>query len=313
MTAVVLILSAFFAMNMGGSGMSPAFAAPYGAGAISKKRAAFLFGLFVLLGALIAGGKVVDTISTDIVSQDFISTKVALIVLLSAALSLLVANMLRVAVSTSSVTVFSLISVGLYFRQIYVSTLIRIFSFWLILPVLAYVLSYLLGKLIIPFEQTTLIKKHERYLKIFVVGVGCYVAFSFGSNNVPNAVGPLVGSRIVSENIGFLLTAPFFGLGGLVFAKILNTVGKEITPLGILGAAVNGIIIGSLLLLSSAFGMPQPMIMLDATSIIGIGSADAGHRYILTHRVIRKIISMWIISPLISSVMTYLLLMLIQH
>jgi sulfate permease len=300
-------------MNMGGSGMSPAFAAPYGAGVISRKRAAFLFGLFVLLGAFIAGGKVVNTISRGIVPQDFISTKVTLVILLSAALSLLISNVLRVAVSTSSVTVFSLISVGLYFRQIYVSTLIRIFCFWLILPVLSYTLAHFLGKLILPLEKKAWISKHEGYLKLFVVAAGCYVAFSIGSNNVANAVGPLVGSGVVGEYTGFLLIAPFFGFGGLVFRKVLDTVGKEITPLGIPAAAINGIVIGTLLLLSSVFGMPEPMVMLDASSVIGIGSADSGHKFIIAHKVVRKILSMWIISPLISSVVTYLLLMLIQQ
>ncbi len=311
MIPLVLILSAFFAMNMGGSGMSPAFAAPYGAGVISRKRAAFLFGLFVLLGAFIAGGRVVNTISRGIVPQDFISTKVTLVVLLSAALSLLIANILRVAVSTSSVTVFSLISVGLYFRQLYTPTLIRIFCFWLILPILAYSLAYILGKLIIPLEKKPWINKHERFLKLFVVAAGCYVAFSIGSNNVANAVGPMVGSGTVGKGMGILLIAPFFGFGGLVFRKVLDTVGKEITPLGILAAAINGIVIGTLLLLSSAFGMPEPMVMLDASSVIGIGSADSGHKFIATHKVVRKILSMWIISPLISSVVTYLLLTLI--
>jgi sulfate permease len=311
MTPMALILSAFFAMNMGGSGMSPAFAAPYGAGVINRKRAAFLFGLFVFFGAFIAGGRVVNTISRGIVPQDFINTKVTLAILLSATLSLLIANILRVAVSTSSVTVFSLISVGLYFRQLYISTLIRIFCFWLILPVLAYSLAHLLGKLVLPLEKEPWISKHKRFLKLFVVAAGCYVAFSIGSNNVANAVGPLVGSGVVGKGLGFLLIAPFFGFGGLVFRKVLDTVGKEITPLGILAAAINGIVIGTLLLLSSAFGMPEPMVMLDASSVIGIGSADSGHKFIATHKVVRKILSMWIISPLISSVVTYLLLMLI--
>ncbi len=311
MIPLALILSAFFAMNMGGSGMSPAFAAPYGAGVIDRKRAAFLFGLFVLLGAFIAGGRVVNTISRGIVPQDFINTKVTLVVLLSAALSLLIANILRVAVSTSSVTVFSLISVGLYFRQLYIATLIRIFCFWLILPVLAYALAHLLGKLILPLEGKPWLNKHERYLKLFVVAAGCYVAFSIGSNNVANAVGPLVGSGVVGKDLGFLLIAPFFGFGGLVFRKVLDTVGKEITPLGILAAAINGTVIGTLLLLSSAFGMPEPMVMLDASSIMGIGSADSGHKFIMTRQVVRKILSLWIISPLISSAATYLLLTLI--
>jgi len=170
----------------------------------------------------------------------------------------------------------------------------------------------LFGKLILPLEGKPWINKYGHLLKIFVLVTGCYVAFSIGSNNVANAVGPLVGSETMSKELGFLLIAPFFGFGGLVFRRVLDTVGKEITGLGILGATLNGIIIGTLLLLSSAFGMPEPMVMLDATSIMGIGSANSGHKFIITHQVVRKILSLWVISPLISLVVTYLLLMLIN-
>jgi len=312
MVFLTLILAAFFAMNMGGSGMSPAFAAGYGAGIITRKKAALLFGIFVLLGAYIAGDKVVNTISRGIVSQDFIDMKVTLVILLSAAISLFIANILKVAVSTSSVTVFSLISVGLYFKQLYIPMLLRIFSFWLALPFIAYIFTYLSSKFILPLEKKSWINRHQGCLKIFVLTVGCYVAFSVGSNNVANAVGPLVGSQIVSSKLGFLIIAPFFGFGGLFFRRVLDTVGKEITSLGILGAAINGIVIGTLLLLSSAFGMPEPMVMLDATSIMAIGSANRGHKFMVTHQVVRKIFTLWIISPLISLVVTYLLLMLIK-
>jgi sulfate permease len=312
MVFLAFILAAFFAMNMGGSGMSPAFAGGYGAGVVTRKKAALLFGVFVLLGAYIAGDKVVTTISRGIVSQNVIDVKVTLVILLSAAISLFIANMLRVAVSTSSVTVFSLISVGLYFRQLYAPMLLRIFSFWLVLPLIAYILTYLSSKFILPLENRPWIRRHQGFLKVFVLAIGCYVAFSVGSNNVANAVGPLVGSKIIGGKSGVLLIAPFFGLGGLFFRRVLDTVGKEITGLGILGAAINGIVIGSLLLLSSAFGMPEPMVMLDATSIMGIGSANSSHRFIATQKVVRKIFTLWIISPLISMAVTYSLLVVIN-
>ncbi len=311
MILLPLIVAAFLALNMGGSGMSPAFSAPYGAGVIGRKTAAILFSICVLLGAYIAGGRVVDTISKGIVSQDLISTRVAFVILLSTGLSLLIANLMHVAVSTSSVTVFSLISVGLYYQQLYVVMLVRIFAFWLLLPVAAYLLTYGLGKFILPLEKKAWIKTHGGYLKCFVVATGCYVAFSIGSNNVANAVGPLVGAELVSQEAGFLLIAPFFGIGGLVFRNILNTVGKEITPIGLLGATINGMIVGTLLLLSSAFGIPEPMVMLDATVIMGIGGVNNGHRFIATHQVVRKIITLWVASPLIALAVTYVLLIII--
>lgn len=312
MSIFALVLAVFFAMNMGGSNLSPSFAAPYGAGAIGRKKAAVLFGIFVLLGAFIAGGKVVETISKGIVPRELIDPSVAFIILLAAALSLFVANLLRVSVSTSSVTVFSLISVGLYFNQINLQTLVRIFSFWLALPFLAYLLTYILSKFLLPLEKKTWIKKNEWLLKIFIILTGCYIAFSIGSNNVANAVGPLVSSEIVTVETGFLLIAPFFGIGGFLFRKVLDTVGKEIIGVGVLGAAINGIVIGTLLLLSSAFGMPEPMVMLDATSIMGIGSVNKGYKFIITHKVVRKIFTLWIVSPIISMIITYALLSLLK-
>ena len=311
MTILALLLAAFFAMNMGGSGMSPAFAPCFGSGAISRVKAALLFGFFVLLGADIGGGRVVNTISRGVVPQEFINTTVTLIILLSAALSLFVSNLLRVSVSTSSVTVFSLVSVGLYFRQLHVAMLLRILGFWFVLPILAYVLTHLLAKFILPLEKKDWLEKHGHILKVLVIAIGCYVAFSIGTNNVANAVGPLVASKIVSKKLGILLIAPFFGMGGFVFRRVLDTVGKGITRIGLLGAITSGTVIGSLLLLSSAFGIPEPMVMMDAVSIMGIGSANRGHRYIITHQVVRKIVSMWLISPLISLSITYLLLLLL--
>ena len=291
--------------------MSPAFAGSHGAGVIQRRYAAVLFGIFVLLGALLAGDKVVATISNGVVPQGFIDLKVTFIILLSATLSLFIANLLRVSVSTSSATVFSLIGVGIYFKELHIDTLLRIFSFWLILPVVAYILTHLLSKMVIPLEERPWVKKHRRALNIFVIATGCYVAFSIGSNNVANAVGPLVASGILNKQAAILLIAPFFGLGGLLFRKVLDTTGKEITNIGILGAGVNGLVIGTLLLISSAFGMPEPMVMLDATSIMGIGSANHGYRYIITHKVVKKIVSLWIMSPLLSLTITYLLLVLI--
>ena len=92
MSLLAIALAVCFAMNMGGSGMSPAFAAPFGAGAIMRRHAALLFGIFVLLGAFVGGGRVVNTISRGIVAQNFVDTKVSFVILLSATASLFIAN-----------------------------------------------------------------------------------------------------------------------------------------------------------------------------------------------------------------------------
>ena len=61
--ALIIILASFFAMNMGASGFAPSMAAAYGADFLNRFQAVAFFGLFVLLGAVMAGGRVVETIS----------------------------------------------------------------------------------------------------------------------------------------------------------------------------------------------------------------------------------------------------------
>ncbi len=308
MDMLLLVVAAAFAVNMGGSNIAPAFAAPYGAGVIGRRQAALLFGVFVLFGALLAGERVVATLSGGIVPQTAIDPGVALVILLAATGSLLLANLLRVAVSTSSVTVFALIGVGWWHGALNLSRLLWIFGSWVALPVAAYLATYVLGRWLVPLEKTAWHARHRRVIAGVVLAVSCYVAFSIGANNVANAVAPLVAGGVLGTRSGFLAIAPFFLVGALLFSRILKTTGQEITPLGTMGAATNGLVVGTMLLLASLLGLPEPMVMMDAMTIMAIGSVDRGHRYLIGHKVVRKILAMWVASPALALAITCLLL-----
>jgi sulfate permease len=59
---LLFILIVFFALNMGGANFSASFAAAYGGKVLSKKKAQFLFVLFVFLGAIMLGRPVAQTL-----------------------------------------------------------------------------------------------------------------------------------------------------------------------------------------------------------------------------------------------------------
>ena len=61
-----LLVAMFLAINMGGSGTSPSFATAYGSGILRKDIIPGLFGLCVLLGALLVGKNTAITIGKDI-------------------------------------------------------------------------------------------------------------------------------------------------------------------------------------------------------------------------------------------------------
>ena len=94
-------MAMFMALNMGASGTAPAFSAAYGSNILRLETIPGLFGIFVFLGAILAGSKVVKTLGKGILVQEKMTITVAVIILLSVSLSLLFANLLKIPQSTS--------------------------------------------------------------------------------------------------------------------------------------------------------------------------------------------------------------------
>src|SRR3989338_256324 len=203
--ALLIAVVAFFAMNMGGSGIAPTFSAIYGGGLIRKRYAALLFTIFVLIGASTLGRGVVKTLSQGILPREFLNFDVALVILSSATLSLFLANLLAIPESTSMVTVGAVVGAALYFKHIQLKTFLWLIPLWIGFPVISFVLTFLLYRLIYPPHHGNLwlyqkIFSNENKLKKIAIIVSCYSAFAVGTNNVANAVGPLTGAGVISTN-----------------------------------------------------------------------------------------------------------------
>ncbi|MFA4842810.1 MAG: inorganic phosphate transporter [Candidatus Omnitrophota bacterium] len=304
----------FFAMNMGASGIAPSFAAVHGGKLIKKKRALLLFGAFVILGAVLLGRNVSLTLGKNLIPREFISFDATLIILGSAALSLFLANILKIPQSTSQVTVGGIVGVGLYFRHLYLKTLfVKILPMWVILPALSYLLTFVLYRTVYPPGHHNLhlyqkIFAHGKKLRLSTLAVSCYVAFAIGTNNVANAVGPLFGAGILQIIPGLILVSPLFGLGAWALgAGPLKTAGKEIVPLGLVSSMVVSFVTATLLLFASALGIPQSLVQLNLASIFAISSLKNGHRHTINHHITKRTFLVWIITPLLSIAVAYIL------
>jgi sulfate permease len=307
-------------MNMGASGIAPSFAALYGGRLIKKRKIIILFSIFVFLGAVILGRNVSLTLGKELLPKEFLSFNTALVIIFSAALGLFLANILRIPQSTSQVTVGAITGAGLYFRHFYFRTLFfKIIPVWIILPLLAYLLTFLIYRIIYPPRQVNLyiyekLFTHEKKLKITAILVSCYVAFAIGSNNVANAVGPLAGAGVFSIIIGLMIIAPILGLGaGLMGEGTLKTAGKEIVPLGIFSSTIVSFVTATLLLFASLLGIPQSLVQLNICSIFAISSLKNGHRPTLDLHVTKKTFFVWVITPIFSLFIAYLLLSIINR
>lgn len=309
MMYVAGIVALFFAMNIGASGAAASISVAYGSGAIpNRKKALMLCGIAILLGAVIGGSEVVKTIGTGIIPQNLLTAKVVLIILSSAALSLFIANLIGIPLSTSEITVGSVVGVGIAQKALFVNNVLVIVSFWVIVPIVGFTLAFIFGKVISLLNQKyphLKEKKAQKILSIFVIIVGFFEAFSAGMNNVGNAIGPLVGANLVSMNVGTVLGGLSIALGAILLGgRVLETNAKKITRVSLLeGGTISGI--GSILvIIASIFGVPVPLTQVTSTAIMGIGVAKKGKNQV-NNRVISKIIKVWIVSPVFSLVISY--------
>ena len=313
---VILVpLIIFFAMNMGASGFAPAMAAPYGAGFLTRRNASIVFTVFVFIGAMTTGSRVGKTLSSEILPTHLMDIKVLVIIIATATVTLFLANILKVPQSTSQVTVGALVGAGLYFGEINAGPFALMLPLWVALPVTAYLLVLLAGKVLFPrlrkYVLAQQLMKRYRLLQVLIIASSCYAAFTIGSNNVANAVGPMVGAGIVDYYAGAALVSPLFGVGSVVLGKgTLETAGKEITPLGVLSATLVSLVAGSLLILASLLGMPASEVQIMLGAIFGVGVVQKGHRHMLGKSEVQRAALVWVIAPVLSVGISYLLFIL---
>ncbi|MBN2727773.1 MAG: anion permease [Bacteroidales bacterium] len=323
---IPFIIAIFLAINMGGSGTAPAFSAAYGANILKKSLIPGLFGLSVFAGAIIGGEETAKTMGKDLLSPDMMSFTIVSIILFSVAISLLVANLFGIPQSTSQSTVLAVVAPAIYFQSFNSHKLLwEIIPTWFIMPIAAFILSYLLGKYIykpIRKKGYTLSKKvNDSYvLKGLIILMSMYVAFSIGTNNVANAVGPLATMAANEMNIGdshfvhlmilaTLIIAPSFAIGSSIFGhKVVQRTGKEIFLFGRFEAVIIAFISATLLLLASLTrGIPTSLVQLNTAAIIGIGVAKLGFKNIFRKTEVYEFFGMWIVAPIISFSMSFFL------
>lgn len=317
LTYIAIAIALFFAMNIGASGTAASMGSPYGAGAIKKKLALILVSLSAFLGAVLGGGEVVRTIGEGIIPTDVLTVEIVVIILFGATITLFLANIIGIPLSTSEVTVGSIIGVGAAFQAIYTEKLFVIISFWVIVPITSFVITFALGKIILSAEKRWPHLKGQgkwaKWLSIMLILGGCLEAFSAGMNNVANAIGPLVGANMISTNTGIWIGAMFLSLGALLLGnKVLETNGKKITNLSLLQGSAVSFTGGTLVIIASLFGLPIPLTQVTTCGILGIGASDNGFS-ILKKDLIKKIALVWVVSPLSSLVVSYFLINMFAH
>ncbi|ASK62173.1 anion permease [Virgibacillus phasianinus] len=310
-TIMAFLVAYFFAFNIGASGSAAAMSVPYGSGAVKRRSTALMLCAGgILAGAVIGSGEVVETLSKSLVPPAVLTTQVVVIILMAAAGTLFITNLLGIPLSTSEVTVGAIVGAGLSLQMLNLQTLSVIIAFWFAVPVVACLCTYLFSKggdFLTKKRNKPLSPKLTKIAAPILIAAGCLEAFAAGMNNVGNAVGPLVGAGIVSAHSGVVTGGICMALGVIFLGgKIIETGGKRIAKLSIWQGITVSCVSGLLVTFASIVGVPVPITQVTTSAIVGSGAAKQGAK-VWRQPLIRTIVSIWVISPLLSMVVSYCL------
>ncbi|MDH3797170.1 MAG: anion permease [Desulfobacterales bacterium] len=299
--------------NIGANDTANCIGTSVGCGLISFRNAVILVAIFSILGALLQGQNVMNTIGRGIVKTD-LSYLAVIIALLCSGFFITLATFFRIPTSTSQAIVGGVVGIGLAVNaEVDFSKFIIIAESWVICPLMVMALSFglmhLLKSILRRFETGTF--RFQNALGWLAIGSACYVAFSMGANNAGNAVGPIANLGILHPKLLLLMGGLSIAVGAATYGrKVADTVGKGITPLDIPGAFVAQVSSAFGMHLFSLLGIPVSTSSAIVGAVVGVGLVKGMKA--ISKKTMATILLGWLLTPTFAAVSSFLMYKLIK-
>lgn len=328
----------FLGWSLGANDAANVFGTAVGTKMVRFKTAAAIASLFVIIGAVFAGGGASRTLD-ELGSINALPG--AFMVALSAALAVYMMVNSSIPVSTTQAIVGSIVGWNFYSgHETNMGILTQIVSTWIICPFLAGCIAtslYLLIKCVIKRSKIHLIRQ-DLYTRLGLIAACAFGAYALGANNIANVMGVFVESvpfhPITIGRFNFSGTQILFFIGGLAIScgiftysrKIIKTIGKGVMSMSPMIAWIV-VISQSLVLFTFASqglknilvenNLPSlPLVPVSSSqavigAIIGIGIAKGGRG--IHWEILGKIAVGWITTPLISALICFISLFFLEN
>jgi PiT family inorganic phosphate transporter len=311
--AITIFMGLAVGWSIGANDAANSLGTAVGSKVLTLKQAIILISVFGFLGATLQGAYVVKTIGKGIVPMDVIDKDLrvylALVAAFGACAWVVLATYWKMPISTSHSIVGAVAGGGLALgAPVKWKVLFDIFICWICTPVGAAVLGYLFYRI---FKNVFYRIIPREYLKPFfamlIIASGCYVAYTWGANDVANATGVMVGAGILSPTASIILGGLAIVVGIMTWGyKVIETIGSEITNLlpimafsAQLASAIN-------VHIYTIFGIPVSTSHSIVGAIFGVGLVR-GMR-VVNLRIMREIIVCWLATPFVSGAISFIVL-----
>jgi PiT family inorganic phosphate transporter len=334
-----LIGGLFLGWSLGANDAANVFGTAVGTRMVSFALAAVVCSIFVILGAVVSGAGAAHTLGKLGAINTVAGAGMAAT---AAAVTVYWMTRLGLPVSTTQAIVGAIIGWNLFTDSpTDIGSLIRILATWVICPVLAGVVGALLfkGSEALVHRMKPHLFRLDAYTRLALILAGAFGAYSLGANNIANVMGVFLFSNPFTTfdsdgGITFSATQQLFLLGGLAIAvgvityskRVMITVGQELVPLSPVGAWVVVIAHSIVLFLFASqtlehwlarSGMPTiPLVPVSSSqvvvgAVIGIGLLKGGKG--IRWRVLSKIASGWVTTPIIACIVCFISLFFLQN
>jgi len=298
---------AYVGWNIGANDTANCIGTTVGCGLLPFQRAVFLVAIFSILGAVLQGHHVMNTIGKGIVKED-LSVLAVLVALICSGFFVTLAPFYRIPTSTSQAIVGGVVGIGLAVgAEVDFLKVITIAESWIVCPLLvmalAFVLSHLIGIILLRIRTGSLILQNA--LGWLAILSGCYVAYSMGANNAGNAVGPIANLGIFHPTILLSIGGVAIAVGAATYGKkVADTVGKSITPLDIPGAFVAQVSSAFGMHIFSILGIPVSTSAAIVGAVVGVGLVKGAKA--ISKKTIITILAGWALTPALAAFSSFL-------
>ena len=342
--AVLIFLSSglFLGWSLGANDAANVFGTAVGSRMIRFKTAAIICSVFLTLGAVFGGAGAAHGLgklgAVNALPGSFM-------VAFSAALTVYWMTKAGLPVSTTQAIVGAIVGWNLFSGSITdMGALVKIVGTWIACPLLGALFGALIYALVVKALSTMQLHllRLDMYTRWGLILAGAFGSYSLGANNIGNVMGVFISSspftdfpiteRLTFTSVQqlFLVGALAIGVGVFTYSKrVMLTVGGSLMPLTPVGAWVVVISHSIVLFLFSSIelehllvsaGLPAiPLIPVSSSqavigAVIGIGllKGRRGARQI-KWRVLLNIASGWASTPLIASVICFVMLFFLQN
>lgn len=296
-----LVLGVLLGVGIGANDMATILGPVVGGNVLRWRRALVVSGIAVVVGSAVAGGQVFETVGAGLVPAPSLALQIA--VLGAVVVAVLVASSTGTPVSTSQSVILAMVSVAVVAGQgIDVELLGAIVGAWIVFPLLSLAVAPALYRLLDgALDRVRRIDVVETWLARLIVFASGFAAFALGANHAGLALGFAAEGAELPLFVFGAVGGAAIAVGSLSSEGVVDTVGRDITQLGVITAFVALATFGIVMLSASLLGLPVSTSQAMVASVSGVGLSKGVDA--VDARRVGSIVGAWLITPAVASAM----------